>query len=206
MGETLPVGEGEIRGRVHGAQILGGLGRVERRAGELAVGKRDAEPPESAFQPPQVVGADLMAQTAGAGVDHDRDLVREEPEDPGPALVVDFVHDLDLHEVVPRAQRADLPQAAGDGLVGDLPDFGAPGAAVFFGQFQIFLPAVAPLDAPFGTALQHVGEFCARQLQHAAAADTGHAGLSVNGRHAADGKAVAGMPVRHTHRVIYETR
>ena len=60
----LPVGEGEVAGTGHRREILAGLGRAERRAGELPVGQLDAVARRHARHPRHVVGADLVAEPA----------------------------------------------------------------------------------------------------------------------------------------------
>ena len=61
---------GEVAGARHRGEVLAGLGRAERRAGELPVGQLDAGARRHARHPPSVVGADLVAEPARAGVDH----------------------------------------------------------------------------------------------------------------------------------------
>ncbi len=53
-----------------------------------------------------------MAEPARAGVDHDRERAEPYLKSRRHALVVDLVHDLQLEEVVARAQRAELTEPA----------------------------------------------------------------------------------------------
>ena len=62
VGQELAVGEREVRGRPHGAEIVARLRRVVRRARELAVGHADAVPAKRLARHVEVVGAHLMAE------------------------------------------------------------------------------------------------------------------------------------------------
>ncbi len=53
--------------------------------------------------------ANLVAEAAAAGVDHNRDLARRsDAKGGGRSGVVNLIHSLDFEEVVPRAERAEL--------------------------------------------------------------------------------------------------
>ena len=85
----------------------------------------------------QGVVADLVAQAARAGVDHDADHVLFEAHDRGGVLVEDVIDDLHFEEVVARAERAALLRAALDGVVADRVRVGAVEAAVGLGVVDV---------------------------------------------------------------------
>ena len=80
VAEDLAVGERAVDRRAHGAEIaLADLG-LDRGAGQLAIGQRDARARRGHHHLPQELGADLMAETARAAMDGDDDLVLLEAE------------------------------------------------------------------------------------------------------------------------------
>ena len=76
-------------------------GSLQLQAGQVALAERL-----------DIVGGDLVAEAARAGVDHDGDAARLQPEQAGGRGIVDLLHRLHLDEVVARAQRAQLGGAA----------------------------------------------------------------------------------------------
>ena len=78
----------------------------------------------------QGVVADLVAQAARAGVDHDADHVLLQAHDAGRLLVEDVIDDLHFEEVVAGAERAALLRAALHGVVADRVGLGAVEPAV----------------------------------------------------------------------------
>ena len=77
--DDLAVRPGEVRGRAHRAEVPLSLGRRERRARELAVGEVDVVLRHDLIHQPDVVGADLMSETARAAVNQHGDLAPDEP-------------------------------------------------------------------------------------------------------------------------------
>ena len=80
-------------------------------------------------------------------MDHDADLPLGQPERLGRGRVEDRVHRLDLQEMIPRAETADLVQPAVGGAAADLRRVGAVGHAVILAPVQVTLAAVALRDS-----------------------------------------------------------
>ena len=91
--------------------------------------------------PLHVVGADLVAEAARAGVDQDRDLALAQAEGLGDRRVDDPLHRLHLDEVVARAHRAELARAALLGALGHPLGLGAGERPSGFGVAQVVLGA-----------------------------------------------------------------
>src|SRR5262249_40453648 len=92
---------------------------LDGSTGELAVRQRDTVLLGHAAEHRERVVADLVAQAARAGMDHDADHVLLEPIDPGYVGVKDMIDDLDLEEVISGAQGTALFRAASEGVVAD---------------------------------------------------------------------------------------
>ena len=84
------------------------LGALDRGAGQLPVGQVDAVLGRDVAEFAQGVVADLVAQAAGAGMDHHADAALLQAHDRGGLVVEDLVDHLDFEEVVARAERAAL--------------------------------------------------------------------------------------------------
>ena len=80
MAEDFAVGERAIDRRPHGAQVALADLRMDRRAGELAVGKLDARRFRRHHHLLQEFGADLVAKPARAAMDGDDDIVLCKPK------------------------------------------------------------------------------------------------------------------------------
>ena len=74
VSEKLPVGEGEVGGASHGAEIALRFLGVDRRAGKLAIGDGDPIPTQGSLGRLQVVRAHLMSKATRARMDHHGDL------------------------------------------------------------------------------------------------------------------------------------
>ena len=155
-GEHLPVGAAVVGGRRHRPQVIPPLRRGDGRARQLAVGHGDAVAAHHLLHGPDVVAADLVAQAAGAAVDHDADLPVPQPEPPRRVSVVDQVHGLDLQEVVARAEAADLVQAAVHRPAAHLGGVGVRHRPLVLTPQQVALVAVALRDRVARPARQHV--------------------------------------------------
>ena len=151
MQHHLPVGEGEVAGARHRREVLAGLGRAERRAGELPVGQLDPGARRHARHPAHVVGADLVAEPARAGVDHHHDLAGADAEGARGLLVDDLVHDLDLEEVVARAETADLGAPALQGAAAHGRRVRAGHHAALLRVREVVLGGVPPLGEESGS-------------------------------------------------------
>ena len=150
VGHHLAVGEGVVGGRRHRRQVAPPLRRADRRAAELAVGQLDAVLPRRLDHHLQVVGAHLVAEAARAAVDHHHHLLGEEPEGAGGGAVVDLGDDLDLAEVVARAQRAELAPAALVGALGDRVGVGAGDRSPLLQGVEVAALAEPVLHRPAG--------------------------------------------------------
>lgn len=105
------------------------------------------------FDLSQIVVTRLMTQPARATVDEDDDLVLLEPERLAHLVVEDVSHALDLEEVIPRAERADLVLAAVLGFLADFRGVGFRSDPFILAMQQVTLDAVAVLDGPLDAAL-----------------------------------------------------
>ena len=74
MRQDLPVGKRAVDRRIHGADILPAFRRIDRRAGEFAIGQFDPEPRSRLRQAHEIVGADLMTEAARSTMNRDDDL------------------------------------------------------------------------------------------------------------------------------------
>ena len=152
----LPVRPGEVRGRRHGGEVLLPLGRAERHAGELAVGHADPVARHGASHGAERVVAHLVAEPARPGMDHDRHLARRETECRGGAHVVHLVHALDLEEVVPGAERADLAPPALERRLRHGVGVRVAEAAALLRRLQVGGPAELARHRPRRAAREHL--------------------------------------------------
>ena len=99
-----------------------------------------------------VVVADLVSESAAAGMDHYGDPADGQAEDARGVGVVDLVHHLHFDEVVSGAERADLAAAAFVRARADGVRVGALDAAAALGVLEVLGPAEALAHDP-GAAL-----------------------------------------------------
>ena len=117
MGNRLAVRPCEVRRRAHRTKIRTPLRRIERRTGQLAIRQLDPVLRHDSIHLAHVVGAHLVSQSPRAGVDEHRDTAGLQAKYLGCSGVEHLLHSLDLHEVIPRAQGAQL---SGTALAGPL--------------------------------------------------------------------------------------
>ncbi len=165
MGHHLAVGEGEVGRRRHRPEVPARLRRGQRGAAELAVGERDAVARRRLDHALQVLAADLVAEPPRAGVDHHRHPAGDQPEGRGRRRIVHLGDELDLGEVVPRPQGAELPGAALEGPRRDRLRVRPGERAALLDRRQVAARAEAPLDGPGRAALQHRRQLAAAQAQ-----------------------------------------
>ena len=158
VGQHLAVAPGEIGRRDHGPDIVLSFDQFHRRARQLAIGQLDAVLFLHSLQHLEVVGADLMAQPTAAAVDLHHDLSLEQAHGLGRGRIEDLVDDVDLGEVVARAERADLRAAAFFGPMADLGRVRAGHRAVFLGVHQVFGAGHALFERPACAGAQHFVE------------------------------------------------
>ena len=101
----------------------------------------------------QVIVADLIPEAPGAAVDHDADLAGLEAEGRGGVFVIDLRNDLDLEEMVSRAERPELIPAPLQRPVAHLLRIGPRHRPPVLRRLQIRLGAVPVPDRP-GRALR----------------------------------------------------
>src|SRR5574341_2692064 len=106
----------------------------------------------------QVVGADLMAEAARSAMYLDGDVAFDQTHDPGGFLIEDFVNHIHLDEVIARAQRPDLFDAALDGSLADLARIGGFQASTFLGAAHVVFVGITLFERPLCAAPQQVGE------------------------------------------------
>jgi len=92
-------------------------------------------------------------------MDHHSDLIFAlDAELAGDLGIIDFVHLLNLQEVIAGAEAAELGEAPLLRAHADLLSISARHAAAFLKAFEIFAPAEAVLDCPSGAAFQNLIE------------------------------------------------
>jgi len=112
------------------------------------------------FHYAEVVGADLVSESAAAGVDEDHDLSGLGDADLfGDFGVVDLIDGVDFEEVVAGSEAAGLGHAAAFGVCADFCGVGLGHVSVFFAVFGVFLPAVAVFDCPVDAVGEGFVEF-----------------------------------------------
>ncbi len=173
MQDHLAVGPGVVGPAGHRLEVVLPLLRVDRRARQLAVRQFDAGLAHRALHDLQVVGGDLVPRAPGAAVHRDGHLALAQPERLGRLLVEDLLHEVDLQEVVPAAERADLRYPSLLGLVAHLGRIGGLHPAPLLGGQQVLLPPVAALHRPFRAVPQHIVEAAAGELDDALGAHPG---------------------------------
>jgi hypothetical protein len=135
---------GEVRRRVHRAEVrLSGI-VLEGNAGQLAVGNVDPKRAHHLVHALQGVGADLMAEPARPGVHHHADLSDEQPHRVRGVVVEHLLDHLDLEEVVPGAEASELRGAAVDGAIGDMLGTRVLQYAAVLGELGVLLPTKPP--------------------------------------------------------------
>src|SRR5262249_53557472 len=151
-----------------GAEVRLALGGTERDAGELTVRDVDAVALHGTPHGAERVVAHLVAEAAGAGVDHDRGLTQVEAERSGGLRVVDLRHLLDLEEVVPRAERAELGAPALQRRLGDGRGLGGGEAAPLLGRLEITRPPEVARHRPARALREELLLLGERQLRDGA--------------------------------------
>ena len=172
VGQELAIAEGEVGRALHGRQILLPLRAAQGGTDQLAVGQLDVVLVDGLLEAGDVVGADLVAEAARAAVNLGHDLAGEEAHRRRGRLVEHLIDDVNLDEVVARAQRTQLVARPLIGPGADLVWVGAVDAAVLFGALQVHLGGVAALQRPARALAHHFGHLLVVQLELAAAADT----------------------------------
>src|SRR5262249_42277445 len=146
---------------------------VDGSAGELAVGQIDAILLRSVAELGQGVVADLVAEAPTARVDHDADHVLFEAHRAGCLLVEDVIDDLDLEEVVARAEGTALLGAACLGMIADGGWLRPVEPPARLGEVNIALHAKAAAQQIARSFAEEVLEFLLVELVASRAADSG---------------------------------
>lgn len=163
VGQDLAVAEGEVRRTGHRLQVILPLRAIDGRAHQLLVGQLDAVFMDHPLEALEVIGADLVAEAAGAAMDLDGDLPLEEPHPLRAHRIEDLIHHIHLDEVVPGAQGAQLILPPLLGFRGRLVRIRVGHAAEFLGVLQILGPGVAVAQRPAGPLRQHLIQLPRRQ-------------------------------------------
>src|SRR5437773_2222968 len=173
--DHLPVRERHVEPTLHRREIIAPLRRLERRARELAVENLDAVFAFHHFQKGlEIIGRNLVPETAAAAVEHHDDLVRDRNSELRRELFVAHVfgpRDLHFEVMVSAADRADLVIAPIDSALADFPRVRAGDASVFLSQREVVVPAITVFDAPARTLLDYIAKFLTRQFHEPVAAD-----------------------------------
>lgn len=144
-----PIHPREIRSGCHAAEIILALGRLDGRAGELAIVDLDSVATHDSLHIDKRVRSDLMAQSPASRVDHDHHLSAElDSHFLRSDRIEDLVHDLDLRVVVPCAQRAQLRLSAVLRARGDFGGVRVEHAPVLLAVLLVLAPAVALAQTP----------------------------------------------------------
>src|SRR5690606_19334441 len=156
--EQLAVDPGVVGGGGHRTEVRPARLGLHRRARQLPVRHGDAVLGHHPLHHPDVVGADLVAQAAGAGVDHHADLSFAQSEHLRDRRVVDLRYRLHLQEVVAGAEAARLPEPPFHRPGADLGRVGAGHRAAVLAPLQVTRYAVPLLDRVRGTAGEYLVE------------------------------------------------
>ena len=160
VGDALAVGPGEVGGGGHGAQVVAALGGVDRDAGQLPVGQLDVVAAHGLAHLLEVVGADLVAEAARAGVDEHDDLPFNQAHSFSRFGMEDALDVLDFQEVVAGAERGQLRGAALLGALRAGVGTSAGHDAFLFGKDEVFAATgAALLHHPTRAAREHGVEF-----------------------------------------------
>ncbi len=171
VGENLAVGKRAVDAGAHRAEIAYSQGRLQRRAGEFPVGQVDAGGGCRDGHLAQVIGADLVAETARATVDAHHHVVRRQAIGARRGGVEDGFDDLDFEIVVAGTERSHLVALALLRLLGNRAGIGACDAAVLLDAREVGRTAEALLDGPARTAFEHRIHSVRIETQAAGAAD-----------------------------------
>ena len=171
VGEDLAVGERAVDPCAHRAEIvLADLG-INRRAGELAIGKTDAVLRGGDRHPLQEIGADLVPEASRAAVDHHHDVAERKAVRPRDRLVVHAGHFLHFEIVVAAAERTHLVALALFRLRRDATGLGVLHLPVLLDSLEILGHAPAALHRPRGSAREHRVHLRVAEADLAGAAD-----------------------------------
>src|SRR3990172_11126767 len=128
---------------------------MDRRAGELAVGKLDAMLARGRDHEGEKFSADLMAEAARAAVNAEDDVALKEAEGRGDVEVDELRDMLNFQIMIAGAERAHFFALPFLGAVGNFIGPGAWNTAVFFDSLQIRRGAIAPFNRPLRAAREH---------------------------------------------------
>src|SRR5665811_554213 len=148
MAENLAIGERAIDRRAHRAEVALADFRIDRRAGEFAVGKIDTGLFRGHHHFLQELGSDLMAEATRTAMDGDDNVVPCEPEDSGDRRVENLGDRLDLEIVIAGAERPHFPALAFPGAVRHAIGPGASHPALLLDSFVVARLAPAAPHRP----------------------------------------------------------
>ena len=175
MKNHLPIGERHVQSAFHRGEIIAAFRRIERRACQLAVQNFDAVFRFHHFQEfLQIIGRDLVSESATAAVKHHHDLVRNgDPEFFCKLFVAHVLRSRDLHLeiMITAAEGADLIVAALNRAVADFRCVRASDATVLLGEFEVFLPAEIVFNTPARALLHQIPKIAVRKFQKSMSAN-----------------------------------
>ena len=93
-----------------------------------------------------MISADLVAKAPRPAVNHHADLACRQPESGCDRRVEDLIHDLDLQEMITRAQAADLAQPSFQGTLTDPARVGVRQYPLVLAPVEVPLPAMTLAD------------------------------------------------------------
>ena len=160
VSQELAVAPGIVGRGAHRAQVSLALRAAHRGTGKLRVGKLEAVAFGGVLEGRQVVVANLVAEAARARMDQDGDLALAQTHHLGCNRVEHAVDDLDFEEVVARAERAALVEAASDCPIADAARVSAIQAAAGLGDEQVMVGTKSQVDdvrRPFGHETGELG-------------------------------------------------
>ena len=108
MQDGLTIRPGKIGGGAHGSEVRLALITVDGNAGKLTIWQRDTVTAHRVAHLREIVGADLMPEPSGTGVDQDDHLVLSQVQDLRGGLILNALDELDLKKVVAAAECAEL--------------------------------------------------------------------------------------------------
>ena len=173
MAENLAIGERAIDRRPHRAEVALTDLRIDRRAGEFAIGKVNTGLLRSHDHLFQKLGSDLMAEAPRAAVNGHDNAVLYEPEGICDHRIKNLGHRLDLEIVIARAKRSHFPALAFLGAVRHEIRPGTDHSPLFLDPFKVAHFSPAARNCPMGAFREHGVHLSRVQRDRAFAAHSG---------------------------------
>ena len=172
VGEDLAVCQRTVDAGTHGPEIGASETGFDRRTGQFSVRQPDAVLSGFGGHELEIVGADLVSQTARSAVDADHGPTLPQIESRSRCGIVDSGNQLHLQVVIARPQGAHFLALTLLGLFRNIGRVGTGHAAMLLGARQIGLAAVALPHRPGRAAAEHPVHLPMRQFYRAPASQS----------------------------------